>query len=100
MEVVGFQDNQGRPSSDDGWIENQNGRYILYMTNSPGSGLNPQTGKVENNGTSLIDVTDPAKPVFLHHIPTETKRRRDACRGVRRQYSAACAEKPLVHAAP
>ena len=73
MKVVGFQDNQGRPSSDDGWIKNQNGRYILYMTNSPGSGLNPQTGKVENNGTSLIDVTDPAKPVFLHHIPTETK---------------------------
>jgi hypothetical protein len=73
MKVVGFQDNQGRPSSDDGWIENQNGRYILYMTNSPGTALNPQTGKVENNGTSLIDVTDPTKPVFLHHIPTVTQ---------------------------
>ena len=24
MKVVGFNDNQGRPSSDDGWIENQN----------------------------------------------------------------------------
>ena len=41
MKVVGFNDNQGRPSSDDGWIENQNGRYILYMTDSGGSALQP-----------------------------------------------------------
>ncbi len=69
MKVVGFQDNQGRPSSDDGWIENQNGRYILYMADSPGAGFDPLTGKDENNGTSLIDVTDPTKPVFVFHIP-------------------------------
>jgi hypothetical protein len=69
MKVVGFEDNQGRPSSDDGWIENQNGRYILYMADSPGHAFNPLTGKEENNGTSLIDVTDPARPVFIHHIP-------------------------------
>lgn len=41
MQVVGFQDNQGRPSSDDGWIENQSGRYIAYVANSPGKALNP-----------------------------------------------------------
>jgi hypothetical protein len=69
MEVVGFNDNQGRNSSDDGWVENQNGRYILYMTDGPGKALNPMTGVVENNGTSLIDVTNPRHPVFLHHIP-------------------------------
>jgi hypothetical protein len=73
MQVVGFEDNQGRPSSDDGWIENQNGRYILYMTDSPGARFNPLTKKVENNGTSLIDVTDPAHPVFLHHIATASR---------------------------
>lgn len=70
MRIVGFQDNQGRASSDDGWIENQNGRYIAYVANSPGKELNPLTGKVENNGTSLIDVTDVAHPRFLSHIPT------------------------------
>jgi len=71
MKVVGFNDNQGRPSSDDGWIENQNGRYILYMTDSGGSAPNPlNNGKVEPNGTSLIDVTYPNNPVFLHHIPS------------------------------
>jgi hypothetical protein len=73
MKVVGFNDNQGRPSSDDGWIENQNGRYILYMTDSGGSAPNPlNNGKVEPNGTSLIDVTYPNNPVFLHHIPSTT----------------------------
>lgn len=72
MEVVGFNDNQGRASSDDGWIENQNGRYILYVTNN-GSGVhhfNPLTGQTEKDGTSLIDVTNPRHPVFVHHIPT------------------------------
>ena len=72
MEVVGFNDNQGRPSSDDGWIENQNGQYILYMTDSGGSAYNPITGQVEPNGTSLIDVTNPYHPVFLWHIPSTT----------------------------
>jgi len=72
MKVVGFNDGQGRPSSDDGWIENQNGRYIVYMTSTGGSRLNPLTGKVENSGTSLIDATDPAHPVYLSNIPTET----------------------------
>ncbi|HXC92344.1 MAG TPA: hypothetical protein VNV18_19450 [Stellaceae bacterium] len=70
MKVVGFNDNQGRPSSDDGWIENQNGRYILYMTDSGGSAYNPMTHQTEPNGTSLIDVTHPDHPVFLHHIPS------------------------------
>lgn len=69
MQVIGFQDNQGRPSSDDGWIENQNGRYIAYVANSPGEALNPLTDKVEDDGTSLIDVTDPRRPVFMSHIP-------------------------------
>lgn len=69
MEVVGFQDNQGRPSSDDGWIEHQGGRYIAYVADSPGSAPNPLSGRTEKNGTSLIDVTDVAHPRFLSHIP-------------------------------
>lgn len=72
MEVLGFNDNQGRPSSDDGWIENQNGRYILYVTDSGGSHFNPLTGQTEMDGTSLIDVTNPRHPVFVSHIPSTT----------------------------
>jgi len=51
-------------------IEDQNGRYIAYVADSPGSATNPLTGQIEQNGTSLIDVTKPAKPVFVHHIPS------------------------------
>jgi hypothetical protein len=72
MQVVGFNDGQGRPSSDDGWVENQNGRYIVYMTSTGGNGNNPLTGRVENSGTSLIDATDPAHPVYLANVATKS----------------------------
>ena len=72
MKVVGFNDNQGRPSSDDGWIENQNGRYIVYMTSTGGTMFNPLTGQVDNSGTSLIDATDPRHPVYLANVATKT----------------------------
>jgi hypothetical protein len=72
MKVLGFNDNQGRPSSDDGWIENQNGHYIVYMTSTGGSMFNSLTGQVDNSGTSLIDATDPRHPVYLANVPTQT----------------------------
>lgn len=73
MQVVGFNDNQGRASSDDGWIENQNGRYILYVTNNGSNKhFNSLTGMDEKDGTSLIDVSDPTHPVFVYHIPSTT----------------------------
>jgi hypothetical protein len=72
MQVVGFNDGQGRPSSDDGWVENQNGRYIVYMTSTGGNGNNPLTGRVENSGTSLIDATDPPHPVYLANVATKS----------------------------
>ena len=31
--------------------------------------MNPLTGQVEDNGTSIVDVTDPKHPRYLHHIP-------------------------------
>lgn len=73
MQVVGFNDNQGRASSDDGWIENQNGRYIVYITDNGSNGVrhNSLTGNNEKDGTSLIDATDPAHPMFVAHIPSK-----------------------------
>ena len=47
----------------------QGGRRILYVGHHAGEALNPLTGEVEVNGTSVVDVTDPASPVYLHHIP-------------------------------
>src|SRR5262249_43525716 len=33
--------------------------------------LNPITGKMEWNGTAIVDITDPANPKFVWHIPNE-----------------------------
>jgi hypothetical protein len=68
MKVEGFSDNQGRPIYQP-LVVNQNGREILYLGNLAGNILNPLTGKVEPNGTSIIDVTDVKSPKFLFHIP-------------------------------
>jgi hypothetical protein len=68
MKVEGFNDNQGRPIYQP-LVVNQDGREILYLGNLTGNLLNPLTGKVESNGTSIIDVTDVAHIKFLFHIP-------------------------------
>jgi hypothetical protein len=68
MQVEGFDDNQGRPIYQP-LVVNQNGREILYLGNLTGNLLNPLTGKVESNGTSIIDVTDVKHTKFLLHIP-------------------------------
>jgi hypothetical protein len=68
MKVEGFNDNQGRPIYQP-LIVNQDGREILYLGNLTGQLLNPLTGKVESNGTSVIDVTDVKHTKYLFHIP-------------------------------
>ncbi len=68
MELVGFNDLQGR-SCYQPLIINQDGRQIAYCGHHAGTGLNPLTGQVESNGTSLVDVTDPSNPEYLAHIP-------------------------------
>ncbi|MGE4657510.1 MAG: hypothetical protein AAEI08_01110 [Gammaproteobacteria bacterium] len=43
-------------------------RWIAYVGHHAGESLNTLTGSVEQNGTSIVDVTDPRNPVYLHHI--------------------------------
>ena len=66
--LVGTDDLQARSAYQPLPVE-QNGRYILYVGHHAGEQLNPLTNTVEVNGTSIVDVTDPARPVYLHHIP-------------------------------
>jgi hypothetical protein len=68
MKVEGFNDNQGRPIYQPLAV-NQDGREILYLGNLTGQLLNPLTGKVESNGTSIVDVTDVQHTKYLFHIP-------------------------------
>jgi hypothetical protein len=71
MELVGHSDLQGR-SAYQPIIINENGREIAYVGHHTGTAMNSLSGAVEPNGTSIIDVTDPAKPKYLSHIPGST----------------------------
>jgi hypothetical protein len=70
MDLVGFDDLQGR-SAYQPTIHHQGDRWIAYIGHHGGNVVSAATGKTEPNGTSIFDVTDPAHPVYLHHIPGE-----------------------------
>jgi hypothetical protein len=73
MRLVGFNDLQAR-SAYQPTIAHQGDRYIAYIGHHGGTDevpipINPMTGQAEPNGTSIIDVTDPAHPKYLVHVP-------------------------------
>lgn len=68
MRLVGFSRLQAR-SAYQPVIHRQGNRWIAYIGHHGGKPkLNPLTGVVENNGTSVVDVTDPANPKYIAHI--------------------------------
>src|SRR5262245_5724914 len=79
MQLVGTDDLQARSSYQPTLHKYPNGRYILFVghhalgtnpvTGLPLPSFNPLTGKNEENGTSLVDVSDPKKPTLLVHLP-------------------------------
>ena len=66
--LVGAHDLQGRSAYQPLPVR-QGERRIAYVGHHAGEALNPLTGAVEPNGTSVLDVTDPSAPVYLTHIP-------------------------------
>jgi len=72
MELVGQSDLQGR-SAYQPIIINEDGREIAYVGHHTGTAMNSLTHAVEPNGTSIVDVTDPANPKYLAHIPGSTQ---------------------------
>jgi hypothetical protein len=72
MDLVGYNDLQAR-SAYQPVIQQQGNRWIAYIGHHGGEALNPLTGKMEPNGTSIVDVTDPKHPKYLFHIPGEVK---------------------------
>jgi LVIVD repeat len=73
MRLVGMNDLQAR-SAYQPTIHHQGDRWIAYIGHHGGTDaipdpVNPMTGKAEPNGTSIVDVTDPAHPKYLRHIP-------------------------------
>jgi hypothetical protein len=73
MRLVGHNDLQER-SAYQPTIHHQGNRYIAYVGHHGGTRdvpkpINRLNGQAEFNGTSIIDVTDPAQPKYLAHIP-------------------------------
>ena len=70
MEIVGSDALQAR-SAYQPLVHKQGDRWIAYVGHHGGKTMNPLTGAVEDNGTSILDVTDPRQPRPLFHIPGE-----------------------------
>jgi len=75
MRLVGYSDLQAR-SAYQPVVQHQGNRWIAYIGHHGGTDdikqpFNPLTGKNEDNGTSIVDVTDPRHPKYLAHIPGE-----------------------------
>ena len=73
MRLVGMSDLQAR-SAYQPTIHRQGERYIAYIGHHGGTPdvpkpINKMTGQAEFNGTSILDVTDPANPKYLKHLP-------------------------------
>ncbi len=68
MRLVGVHDLQGR-SAYQPVVHNYAGRYILFVGHHAGEAFDPVAGVTERNGMSILDVTDPAAPELLAHVP-------------------------------
>ena len=96
MRLAGWSDLQAR-SAYQPTIHHQGDRWIAYIGHHGGTDeipnpVNPMTGKAEPNGTSIVDVTDPANP----QIPAPSARRTGHLRGGRRADGAGVRRQPAA----
>jgi hypothetical protein len=68
MRLVGRHDLQAR-SAYQPIVHAYGDRRVLFVGHHAGEGLNPLSGATERNGLSILDVTDPAAPQYLAHVP-------------------------------
>lgn len=73
MRLVGYHDLSARTAYQP-TIKKQGDRWIAYIGSHGGRMVNPLTGQLEENGTNILDVTDPKTPKLLVHIPGEKGR--------------------------
>jgi hypothetical protein len=99
MRLVAADELQGRAAFQPVIIQ-QGKRWIAYVGHSGGSALNPLTGRTEPNGTSILDVTDAARPKYLHHLPTESDAEVVGAEGGGAQMLQLCAGKDLPKGDP
>ena len=63
--LIGFHDLQGRES-----LQVTLQGDWCYVGHLPGCLPNPLTGRNEDSGTSILDVSNPARPALVAHIPS------------------------------
>src|ERR1700676_5296219 len=73
MQLLAHNDLQGRtayqPTIHKYLVGPSAGHTFLFVGHFGGQTVvNPLTGNPEANGTSIVDVTSPASPVYAHHI--------------------------------
>jgi len=71
MRLVGFDNLQAR-SAYQPIVQQQGNRFIAYIGHHGGHGINPMNGFDEPNGTSIVDITNPARPRYLKHLPGQS----------------------------
>ena len=79
MKLVGTNDLQARSTYQPVVHRYGSNQWVLFaghhplgtnpVTGAPLPSFNPLTGKNEENGTSIVDVSNPRRPKFLFHIP-------------------------------
>src|SRR5262249_25401113 len=79
MKLVGTNDLQARSTYQPVVHRYGSNRWVLFaghhalgtnpVTGAPLPSFNPLTGKNEENGTSIVDVSNPRRPKLLFHIP-------------------------------
>ena len=99
MRLVGASDLQGRTGFEIA-ITQQGKRWIAYIGHFGGESVNALTGQKEANGTSILDVTDPRKPKYLYHIPSESRSLVAEGAGSGAQMVKVCAGKDLPKGDP
>ncbi len=72
MRLVSHHDLDGRAAYQP-VIHRYGPRYVLFVGHHEGVHVNHLNGKKETNGTAILDVTDPARPEYLVHIPATGK---------------------------
>src|SRR3990167_4196685 len=70
MALLGHSDLQAR-SAYMPVIHRQGDRYIAYVGHHGGQAQNSLTGRMEQNGTSVVDAPTPRSPRYLAHTPGE-----------------------------
>ena len=98
MALVGYNDLQGR-STYQPVVQKQGERWIAYIGHQAEMPrFNVLTGKLEGNGTSIVDVTDPRHPKYIAHIPAEVTGTGEKVGSGGAEFVRVCSGNDLPHA--